>query len=245
MDSRNWFLSNTHRQQDRESFLNSAICTKVGFTHLWGFEIHVLAESCEILYRGYHQGNISRLFLEMRGGKYLLKKADIVSCCPGTSLVFPPHKNLAVLSLAWCNLRLCVTPELVNRRWLCLWLCTAFQSNHYIKYQSLRLWLWYSTDTPVIGICAARVPAALVCLRRRFPVVSIVHSSLPDLTLAIQQGGCQAKFWIQIHPNCIALHPMSLWLDGWLWGMSATDEVQGCRWNSDWINLSRLLVKSM
>lgn len=68
-------VSIQYTQVTGQSFLNSAICTKVGFTHLWGFEIHVLAESCEILYQGYHQGNISRLFLEMRGGKYLLKKS--------------------------------------------------------------------------------------------------------------------------------------------------------------------------
>lgn len=140
-----------HADNKTESFLNSAICTKVGFTHLWGFEIHISAESPEILYQGYHQGNILRLFLEMTGGKYLSKKADMVSCCPGTNLVFPPHENLSVCSLAWCNLRLCVTSELVNRWWWCLCLCTAFQSNHYTTYQPLKLWFWYSTDTPVIS----------------------------------------------------------------------------------------------
>lgn len=122
----------------------------------WGSQVfeglkYTLADSCEILCQGYHPGNILRLFLKTRGGKYLSKPADIISCCLGTSPVFSPHKNLAVLSLTQCNLRLCVTPELVNRRWWCLCLCTAFQSNRYVTYQSRRSWLWYSTDTPVIS----------------------------------------------------------------------------------------------
>lgn len=169
MDSRKWFLPNT----DRESFLNSAIGTKVGFSHLWEFDIQVLAKNCEILYQGYHQGNISRLFLEIRGRKHLLKKDDIVSCCPGTSAVFPPHKNLAVLSLAWYNLRLCVTPELVNRWWRCFCLRTAFLSNHYITYQPLNLRLWYSTDKPVISLqcpCDFSLPQEMTPHSQHCPV---------------------------------------------------------------------------
>lgn len=57
----------------------------------------------------------------------------------------------SVCSLAWCNLRLCITSGLVNRWWLCLCLCTTFQSNHYVMYQPLKLWFWYSTDTPLIS----------------------------------------------------------------------------------------------
>lgn len=170
MHSRNCFYPK-HTDNRMECLLNSAICTKVGFTYLWGFEIHVLAKTPEILYWGYHQGNILRFFLEMRGGKYLPKRADIVSCCSDTSLVFPLTSRESVCSLASCNLRPCVTSQLVNRWWQCLCLCTAFQSCHYIMYQPLKLWF----EIPLTHqSSASSVHVTRVCLRRRFPTVSTV-----------------------------------------------------------------------
>lgn len=76
VESKDWFLPDTHTQEDRESFLDTAACTRVDFTHLRRPKVHMLAVSCEILYRCHHRGNVSGLFHEIRGRKYLSKKAD-------------------------------------------------------------------------------------------------------------------------------------------------------------------------
>lgn len=150
----------------------------------------------------------------MRGGKYLSKKADTVSCCPGTSLVFPPHENLYVCSSAWCNLRLCVTSELVNR-WRCLCLCTTFQSNHYVTHQPLKLWFWYSTDTPVISFqCHCHQSASTFSLSQEIPhgQYCISHCQISHWTL--NREGALVKPGSRFNQTTT---PFTLCCYNWLW----------------------------
>lgn len=92
-------------------------------------------------------------------------------------------------------------------------------------YQSLELWLWYSTDTAVdLQHCAARVHTAL---GKNSPM-SILYSSLADLMLAISKPSTLVKFGsrlLQITPHIALCCCNQLCF----WQMSAAGEVLGYR----------------
>lgn len=105
-------------------------------------------------------------------------------------------------------------------------------------YQSLELWLWYSTDTAVdLQHCAARVHTAL---GKNSPM-SILYSSLADLMLAISKPSTLVKFGSrlpQITPHIALCCCNQLSVSGkWV--------LQVRYWDTEWLISSWLFVKSM
>lgn len=76
VESKDWLLPDTYKHKRTES--PSSILQPVPgwISHIFEGLKYTLAVSCEILYRCHHHGNVSGLFHEIRGRKYLSKKAD-------------------------------------------------------------------------------------------------------------------------------------------------------------------------